>query len=101
MSKTFDFNGCMVVLRTDRYSNNGTLAVQLEEAESGEFFADITVNLNSLAQTDKTAFVDENNLPGVGEWLRENGIARPAGYRQASGFCTYELYQFDSLCHEE
>lgn len=92
--KTYDYNGIEVRLRTERYANNDTLAVRLEEVETGDPFADITVNLNSAAQTVSSAFVDENNLPGVGEWLRKNGIAHPVGYRKQSGYCFYELYYF-------
>ena len=40
------------------------------------------------------AFVDENNLPGIGAWLRKNKIASPLGYKERSGFCQYELYAF-------
>ena len=54
----------------------------------------ITVNLGSPLQTDRLAFVDENNLPGIGAWLKKNGIASPLGYKQRSGFCQYELYSF-------
>ena len=54
----------------------------------------ITVNLGSPLQTDRLAFVDENNLPGIGAWLKKNGIASPLGYKQRSGLCQYELYSF-------
>ena len=38
--------------------------------------------------------INENNLPGIGAWLKKNGIASPLGYKQRSGFCQYELYSF-------
>ena len=47
-----------------------------------------------LLQTDSLAFVDENNLPGIGAWLKKNKIASPLGYKERSGFCQYELYAF-------
>ena len=47
----------------------------------------ITVNLGCPLQTDRLAFVDENNLPGIGAWLRKNKIASPLSYKQHSGFC--------------
>lgn len=93
--KTYYFNDIEVNIVAERYANNNTLAVRLVEVETGDPFAYITVNLNSASQTDKTAFVDDNNISGVGEWLIKNGIARPTGYRRQSGFCIYELYYFD------
>ena len=49
----------------------------------------------SAALTDRLAFVDENNLPGIGAWLKKNKIASPLGYKERSGFCQYELYSFN------
>jgi hypothetical protein len=40
-------------------------------------------------------FVDENNLPGIGAWLRQNNIAQPTGMHAASGYCLYEAYRFN------
>ena len=92
--KTYDFNGLQVRIRKERYANNETLAVFLDDTYDNSALACITVNLNSATQTDKTAFVDENNVPGIGAWLKKNGIAQPAGYRMQSGYCNYELYYF-------
>ena len=44
------------------------------------------------------AFVDEIILPGIGAWLKKHRIAKPLGFIQRSGFCSYELYSF--LRHE-
>ena len=38
------------------------------------------------------AFLDENNLPGIGKWIEENGLGVNMGYLAASGFCRYPLY---------
>ena len=92
--KTFDYNGMEVCLRYETYRNNGTLAVEMDTVEDGDSRAVITVNLNCPLQNDTMAFVDENNLPGIGAWLKKNRIAKPLGYVQRSGFCTYELYSF-------
>jgi len=90
------------------YSTNGTLALQLlsrpeydefspgEELPFEEPYATVTVN---LPESDRLAaneqFVDENNLPGIGDWLVENGIARPTEYSARSGYCTYQAYAFN------
>ena len=51
-----------------------------------DLYAVITVNLCCPLQTDRLAFVDENNLPGIGAWLKRNKIATPLGYKQRSGY---------------
>ena len=93
--KTFKFNDTEVKLSFESYRNNGTLAVEMITVPDDELYGVITVNLGSLLQTDRLAFVDENNLPGIGAWLKRNKIATPLGYKQRSGFCQYELYSFN------
>ena len=92
--KTFKFNDTEVSLSFDTYRNNGTLAVLMNNVQEDELYGVITVNLGCPLQTDRLAFVDENNLPGIGAWLKRNKIASPLGYKQRSGFCQYELYSF-------
>jgi hypothetical protein len=42
------------------------------------------------------AFVDENNVPAaLIEKLEDEGVMRGTGIFTASGFCVYELYQFN------
>ena len=93
------------------YTNNGTLALQLfnkpdipeRYLPSGdpkklfcEPFGVVTVNLfESGLLPYNVQFVDENNLPGIGAWLHQNGIAQPTGYHAASGYCLYEAYRFN------
>lgn len=93
------------------YTNNGTLALQLfnkPDLPDGyplpedprklfcEPFGVVTVNLfESGFLPYNVQFVDENNLPGIGAWLRQNGIAKPTGYHAASGYCLYEAYRFN------
>lgn len=93
------------------YTNNGTLAIQLfnkPEMPKGfhlpedprkqfcEPFGVVTVNLfESTLLPYNVQFVDENNLPGIGAWLRQNNIAQPTGMHAASGYCLYEAYRFN------
>ena len=86
--------GTGVSLNFTSYRSNGTLAVEMNTVPDEDSYAVITVNLGCPLQTGRLAFVDENNLPGIGAWLRKNGIATPLGYKQRSGFCLYELYSF-------
>ena len=92
--KTLKFKGTEVSLSFDSYQNNGTLAVLMNTVPDEDLYAVITVNLCCPLQTDRLAFVDENNLPGIGAWLKKNKIASPLGYKERSGFCQYELYNF-------
>ena len=92
--KTLKFNNTEVSLNFTTYRNNGTLAVLMNNVQEDDLYGVITVNLGCPLQTDCLAFVDENNLPGIGAWLRKNKIASPLGYKQRSGFCQYELYSF-------
>lgn len=92
--KTFRFHNTEVTLNFTTYRNNGTLAVQMNSVPDDDLYGVITVNLCCPLQSDSLAFVDENNYPGIGKWLKQHGIATPLGYTQRSGFCSYELYEF-------
>ena len=83
--KTLKFKGTEVSLSFDSYQNNGSLAVLMNTVPDDELYGVITVNLGSLLQTDRLAFVDENNLPGIGAWLRKNKIASRWATRSAAG----------------
>ena len=54
--------------------------------------ANVTVNLNHPLQSDSIAFLDENNLPGIGKWLEKNHLGYCMGVNVSSGFCIYPLY---------
>lgn len=93
------------------YTNNGTLAMQLFNRPDlpddfpmpddpkkifCEPFGVVTVNLfESSYLPYNVQFVDENNMPGIGAWLRANGIAEPTGIHSRSGYCMYEAYRFN------
>lgn len=97
-----------VMLRFAQYRNNGTMAVQMMcrpdidempgEETLGEFcspYGTVTVNLpesDTLAVNEQ--FVDSNNLPGIGQWLLNSGIAVPTEHIAQSGYCTYQAYAF-------
>lgn len=95
------------------YNCNGTLALQmfgkLDPEEMTLYgnaknmdpyqspYGIATVNLpESEALPVNVQFVDENNLPGIGKWLQEKGIAEPVGFAAQSGYCTYQAYKFNA-----
>lgn len=88
----YNYNGTKVYLRKTEYRNNQTLAVLLNTADD-EYYGTVTVNLNSPLQSDRMAFLDENNMPGIGRWLEKHKLAVPTGVSAQSGFCLYPLYQ--------
>ena len=108
---THDLYGYKTDVKLDfvQYRNNGTIALQLlsrsDEDEmpymgtDKEFcspYAVVTVNLpdsDTLAVNEQ--FVDENNLPGIGQWLLNTGIAYPTEHFCQSGYCTYQAYAFN------
>ena len=89
-------NETVVLERCEYY--NGGLAVRMlskYEDECGvewEPYADLTRWLFDVG--DRSAFVDENNLPGIGKWLETNGLAVDTGIEMPSGYCIYPLYEF-------
>ena len=94
--KSFKFHNTEVSLNFTTYLSNGTLAVKMNSVPDEDSFGVITVNLSCPLQSDRLAFIDENNYPGIGAWLQANGIASPFGYTQRSGFCQYELFEFNT-----
>lgn len=99
-----------VVCRFGSYLHNGTLALELmcrpDDPMMGEIFAGgneyfmtygtVTVNLDFSSKLPlNIQFVDENNMPGIGRWLEQNNIAKPAGIHVRSGYVTYPAYAFN------
>ena len=78
------------------YAVDGSLAIVAKC--NGEDFATITVNLPyAYLGSEREAFVDENNLPGITAWLKRNKLITPAAGndRHRSGFCEYRKWIFD------
>ena len=88
--KTYRYQGTEVSLEKSTY-RNGTVALLLNNAE-GELYAVATVNLCHPLQSDSMAFLDENNLPGIGKWIEKNRLGMKMGVIAQSGFCQYPLY---------
>lgn len=103
-----------VICDVSTYTHNGTMAVMMlskGEPENGQdpeahrnvdrkAFDDpygcITVNLDGSDRLPlNVQFVDENNIPGIGMWLQDQGLARPTGMMARSGWCMYPAYEFN------
>ena len=78
------------------YASNSSLAIVAKC--NGKDFATITVNLPyAYLDSEREAFIDENNLPGITAWLKRNKLIAPAAGndRHHSGFCEYRKWKFD------
>ena len=89
--KTYDYHGTEVSLEKTEYRNHGTVALLLHKTD-GVLYAVATVNLCHPLKSDSMAFLDENNLPGIGTWIEKNHLGMRMGVFAASGFCRYPLY---------
>lgn len=79
------------------YYNNGNLALLLQDWTNGEPepWGDLTVNLGFYLDQD-CAFVDVNHLgQEILPWLEREGLAKPTGRIQQSGFVSYPEYRFN------
>lgn len=75
------------------YASNVNMLTDIKTVD--EPFGCCTVNLGMRLQPGY-AYIDENNLPGVLEFLEENGLgSRILGCTAMSGFCIYQLFKFD------
>lgn len=92
-----------------KYINSGSLAVILEDDETQEWFAVLTVNLTDRITDMVGVFkedvqtVDVNNCPWAPKFIEENKLGVPLGLEVKSGFCSYPVYKFnlDMLDKEE
>ena len=80
-------------LQKEEYRNNGTLAVLMYK-EDGDLYGCITVNLNHPLQSDTLAFLDENNMPGIGKWLRKKKLGIDMGV-SATWYPSYSNGSYD------
>lgn len=91
--KYYKYHGQQVYLEKKTYRNNGSIAILMYNMDDEPYGA-VTVNLCHPIQSDELAFVDENNMPGIGKWLERNHIALSMCLNARSGFCEYPLYMF-------
>jgi len=85
-------------LQVRSYYNTGSLALLLVDWTSGEPepWGDLTTNLGVSVEKDR-AFIDVNNLgKDILPWIEENGLGKPTGHSENSGFATYPEYHFNA-----
>lgn len=90
-----DFGTYEVELGVSEYINNGSLAIELIDAEERDTFAVLTVNIEEEGADKETAYVDINDCPWAPKFIKENELGEFAGKYGESGFCVYPLYKFN------
>lgn len=100
------FGDALLKLRVGSYAQNQlSLAISMIAAEDGLPYSTATVNLGPYTGNDSLigkycAFLDPNNMPGIEDFLIENGLAEPytrfgSPVYEFCGFCSYPLYSFN------
>ena len=69
------------------------LAILLDETDSGEPYAVLTVSFGEFISVKNSAYIDTNNCR-FADQLLDQGIAEPTSFTKQSGFCTYPLWVF-------
>ncbi len=100
MSKTFTYhspNGDIeLLLGVYHYSYEGSLCIYTTDNQWG-----ITKCL-SLGMADQDhAFLDVFGMPGVEQFVEENGLAKPTGQYACYDGRVYPLYKFDGTVLDE
>lgn len=88
------FRGKEMDVVYDHYTHGNTLAVILYDGD--EQYGVASVNLPE-SFGESSAYIDENNLCGIGAALEKAGIASNTGRKAYSGFCEYPLYDFNNV----
>lgn len=85
-----NYQNTEVKLYTDHYANNGNVAV-LMLTESGDLFTVVSKNIQSLVAG--CFAVDENNNPGIADWLINNKVSEDTGGSVHSGYVKYPVHK--------
>ena len=85
-----NYQNTEVKLYTDHYANNGNTAV-LMLTDDGDIFTVVSKNIQPLAAG--CFAVDENNNPGIADWLIANKISKGTGGAVQSGFVRYPVHK--------
>lgn len=87
-----------LVLMKESYLDGtlAVLAVDVTDRSEPEQFAVLTVNLCDLRQDEKLAFYDGNNCGNLFSQLVSLKIVKPLPAYAVSGFCRYQLCEWDT-----
>ena len=83
-------------LRKTQYAYNGLMAIEAYNAETGEDFATLSVNLprsQKLLEENEFFFDDNNDYFGIKKKMLEENVISETGKSGKSGFCSYSVCQ--------
>lgn len=85
-----------LTIRLAHYMANDSIALLLDDRDSGEPYANLTVCLpdQDVLLADE-AYVDTNNCEWAEEFILENHLGEFTGQWGYSGFCKYPKYKFN------
>ena len=98
-----DFGTYNIKIIRTKYMNNDSIALILFEADTGEEFAVITVNIEDGVANGNMAYLDTNNCRWVENFVKTNKLGKSLNRYGWSGFCRYPLYEIyiDKIIDEE
>lgn len=85
-----NYQNTEVKLYADHYTNNDNIAVLMLTA-GGDLFTVVSKNIQPLAAG--CFAVDENNNPGIADWLIENKVSENTGGSVHSGYVKYPVHK--------
>jgi hypothetical protein len=93
---TLNFKGYEIAFKLSNYCDNGVLAIVVYEYTSygcAYQYGVASVNINDMIFGVNQTYIDENNNPGMTQFLVDNGLVTPTGYIGRSGYCQYPLVE--------
>ena len=94
--QTLNFKGYEIAFKLSNYCDNGVLAIVVYEYTSygcAYQYGVASVNINDMIFGVNQTYIDENNNPGMTQFLVDNGLVTPTGYIGRSGYCQYPLVE--------
>lgn len=94
--QTLNFRGYEIAFKLSNYCDNGVLAIVVYEYTSygcAYQYGVASVNIDDMIFGVNQTYIDENNNPGMTQFLVDNGLVTPTGYIGRSGYCQYPLVE--------
>ena len=92
--KTIVYKGKKLDISTANYAEGGRMALTATLHGTGEPYDVLTVNIpawDDYFPDMDIIFLDNNNVPGIFECLKQHGLIEDLGGKVWSGFCMYPV----------
>ena len=94
--QTLNFRNYEIAFKLRKYCDNGRRAIVVYEYTSygcAYQYGVVTVNIDDMIFGVNQTYIDENNNPGMTQFLVDNSLVTPTGYIGRSGYCQYPLVE--------